>query len=62
MATIYYDNDADLAALKNKVVAIIGYGNQGCAHALNLRDSGIEVIVGARANGKAFAKATGMPA
>lgn len=58
MATIYYDNDADLAALKNKVVAIIGYGNQGCAHALNLRDSGIEVIVGARANGKAFAKAS----
>ena len=58
MATIYYDNDADLAALKKKVVAIIGYGNQGCAHALNLRDSGIEVIVGARANGKAFAKAS----
>lgn len=58
MATIYYDNDADLATLKNKVVAIIGYGNQGCAHALNLRDTGIEVIVGARANGKAFAKAS----
>lgn len=58
MATIYYDNDADLASLKNKVVAIIGYGNQGCAHALNLRDSGIEVIVGARANGKAFTKAS----
>ncbi|CAN5449797.1 ketol-acid reductoisomerase [soil metagenome] len=59
MATIYYDNDADLAMLKSKVVAIIGYGNQGCAHALNLRDSGIEVIVGARANGKAFTKASG---
>ncbi|MFA6210600.1 MAG: ketol-acid reductoisomerase [Candidatus Obscuribacterales bacterium] len=58
MATIYYDNDADLASLKNKVVAIIGYGNQGCAHALNLRDSGIEVIVGARLNGKAFTKAS----
>ncbi len=46
MATIYYDKDADLALLKDKTVAIIGYGSQGHAHALNLRDSGVKVIVG----------------
>jgi ketol-acid reductoisomerase len=45
MATIYYDKDADLKLLKNKVVGIIGYGSQGHAHAQNLRDSGIQVIV-----------------
>src|SRR3954463_9058623 len=47
-ATIYYDNDADLSALKNKTVAIIGYGSQGHAQAQNLRDSGVNVIVGQR--------------
>jgi ketol-acid reductoisomerase len=45
---IYYDNDADLNALKGKKVAIIGYGSQGHAQAQNLRDSGVEVIVGQR--------------
>jgi ketol-acid reductoisomerase len=45
MATIYYDKDADLKLLKNKVIGIIGYGSQGHAHAQNLRDSGCEVIV-----------------
>jgi ketol-acid reductoisomerase len=45
MATIYYDKDANLDALKGKTVAIIGYGSQGHAHALNLRDSGVKVIV-----------------
>ena len=45
MATMYYDQDADLNALKGKKVAIIGYGSQGHAQALNLRDSGINVIV-----------------
>jgi len=45
MAKIYYDKDADLNVLKNKKVGIIGYGSQGRAHALNLRDSGIEVVV-----------------
>jgi ketol-acid reductoisomerase len=45
MATIYYDKDADLKLLKNKTVGIIGYGSQGHAHAQNLRDSGVQVIV-----------------
>ena len=43
--TIYYDNDADLSLLKDKTIAILGYGSQGHAHALNLRDSGLNVIV-----------------
>ncbi len=43
---IYYDKDADLALIKRKQVAIIGYGSQGHAHALNLRDSGVSVVVG----------------
>ncbi|MCC8986754.1 MAG: ketol-acid reductoisomerase [Candidatus Contendobacter sp.] len=45
---IYYDKDADLSLIKGKTVAIIGYGSQGHAHALNLRDSGVKVIVGLR--------------
>jgi ketol-acid reductoisomerase len=48
---IYYDKDADLKVLKGKKVAVIGYGSQGHAHALNLRDSGLEVIVGQRPGG-----------
>jgi ketol-acid reductoisomerase len=47
-ATIYYDNDADLSLLKNKTIAILGYGSQGHAQAQNLRDSGCKVIVGQR--------------
>ncbi len=46
MATVYYEKDADPKALRGKTVAVIGYGSQGHAHALNLRDSGIDVIVG----------------
>jgi ketol-acid reductoisomerase len=46
MAKLYYDDDADLVHLDGKTVAIIGYGSQGHAHALNLRDSGVEVVVG----------------
>jgi ketol-acid reductoisomerase len=46
MATMYYDNDADLDLLRERRVAIIGYGSQGHAHALNLRDSGVNVSVG----------------
>ncbi len=45
MAKIYYEKDADLALLKNKVIGILGYGSQGHAHAQNLRDSGMKVIV-----------------
>jgi len=47
-ATIYYDKDANLDLLKKRKVAVIGYGSQGHAHALNLRDSGVEVVVGLR--------------
>ena len=47
-AKIYYDNDADLSHLKNKTVAILGYGSQGHAQAQNLRDSGCQVIIGQR--------------
>ncbi|KHO61565.1 MULTISPECIES: ketol-acid reductoisomerase [Thermoanaerobacter] len=46
MAKMYYDKDADLNLLKNKKIAIIGFGSQGHAHALNLRDSGLDVVVG----------------
>ncbi|MFC1631734.1 ketol-acid reductoisomerase, partial [Candidatus Omnitrophota bacterium] len=45
MAKIYYDQDADLQILQGKKIAIIGYGIQGRAQALNLRDSGLDVIV-----------------
>jgi ketol-acid reductoisomerase len=46
MATIYYDSDADLSFLDDQTVAIVGYGNQGRSQALNLRDSGVNIIVG----------------
>jgi len=46
MAKIYYDEDADLGVLNGKVIAIIGYGNQGSAQAQNMRDSGLKVIIG----------------
>ena len=52
---IYYDKDADLSLIKSKKVAIIGYGSQGHAHANNLKDSGVEVVVGLR-NGSASAQ------
>ena len=48
MATIYYDKDADLSLIQAKKVAVIGYGSQGHAHALNLKDSGVDVAVGLR--------------
>ena len=48
MAKMYYDADADLARLQGKKIAIIGYGSQGHAHAQNLRDSGLDVIVANR--------------
>jgi len=46
MANLYYDKDADLSLVQAKKVAIIGYGSQGHAHSLNLRDSGVSVVVG----------------
>ncbi len=57
MAKIYYDQDANLDLLKGKKFAIIGYGSQGHAHALNLRDSGADVRVGLHAGSKSRAKA-----
>ena len=53
-----YDDDADLHQLDGKTVAIIGYGSQGHAHALNLRDSGVEVVVGLRPSSSSVAAAT----
>jgi ketol-acid reductoisomerase len=52
MATIYYDKDADLSLIRSKKVGIVGYGSQGHAHALNLRDSGVAVRVGMQASSK----------
>ena len=56
-AKIYYDQDADLSLLKGKTIAVIGYGSQGHAHALNLRDSGQDVVVGLYKGSKSWAKA-----
>jgi ketol-acid reductoisomerase len=57
MATIYYDNQADISHLQGKKIAVIGYGSQGHAHAQNLRDSGLDVRVGLHANSKSRAQA-----
>ena len=57
MAKTYHDNEADLALIKAKKVAIIGYGSQGHAHALNLKDSGVDVRIGLPATSKSRAKA-----
>src|SRR5256885_362079 len=57
MMVVYHDKDADLAAVKGKKIAIIGYGSQGHAHALNLRDSGLDVRVGLRADSASRPKA-----
>ena len=54
MAKMYYEKDCNLDALNGKTIAIIGYGSQGHAHALNLRDSGCNVIVGLRKGGKSW--------
>src|SRR5437762_8336438 len=56
-AKIYYDQDADLGLLKGRKIAIIGYGSQGHAHALNLRNSGMDVVVGLYKGSKSWAKA-----
>ena len=56
---MYYDDDADLGLLEGKTVAIIGFGSQGHAHALNLRDSGVSVVVGLRPESASAEKARG---
>ncbi len=56
MAQIFYDKDADLSLVQATKVAIIGYGSQGHAHALNLRDSGVEVCIGL-SSGQPFERA-----
>ena len=57
MATMYHDEDADPALIQSKKVAVIGYGSQGHAHALSLRDSGVDVVVGLAKDSKSRAKA-----
>ena len=57
MQKIYYQQDCDLSKLEGKTVSIIGYGSQGHAHALNLRDSGVDVVVGLYNGSKSWAKA-----
>ncbi|SOE48030.1 Ketol-acid reductoisomerase [plant metagenome] len=54
---VFYDKDCDLSLIKGKTVAIIGYGSQGHAHALNLHDSGVKVVVGLRKDGASWKKA-----
>ena len=54
MAKMYYEKDCDLNQLNGKKIAIVGYGSQGHAHALNLRDSGCDVVIGLRQGGKSW--------
>jgi ketol-acid reductoisomerase len=57
MARVFYDNDADLGVLRGKKIAVLGYGSQGHAQAQNLRDSGLDVVVGLRQGSKSWAQA-----
>ena len=57
MARIFYEKDCNLEKLSGKTVAIIGYGSQGHAHALNLKESGVDVVVGLYEGSKSWAKA-----
>ena len=57
MATMFYDKDADISLIRRRKVAVIGYGSQGHAHALNLQDSGVDVVVGLPASSKSADKA-----
>ncbi|MGO3147871.1 MAG: ketol-acid reductoisomerase [Leucobacter sp.] len=54
---MYYDSDADLSIVQNKKVAVVGYGSQGHAHAMNLRDSGVEVVIALKEGSKSTQKA-----
>ena len=58
MATMYYETDADLSLITNKTIGIMGYGSQGHAHALNLKDNGLNVVVGLYEGSKSWDKAT----
>ena len=57
MAEMFHEDDADLSVIQSRTVAVIGYGSQGHAHALNLRDSGVNVVVGLREGSKSVARA-----
>src|SRR5213083_623354 len=57
MAKRFYEKDGNLSDLKGKTVAIVGYGSQGHAHALNLRDSGVDVVIALKEGSKSIAKA-----
>jgi len=57
LVKVYHDEDIDETVLKGKTVAVIGYGSQGRAQALNMRDSGVDVVVGLRPGGKSWRKA-----
>ena len=59
MAKMYYENDADMSLLEGKTVGVIGYGSQGHAHALNLKDSGVDVVVGLYEGSSSKEKAEG---
>ena len=54
---VYYDKDANLDIIKDKKVVIVGYGSQGHAHANNLKDSGVDVVIGLHENSKSAEKA-----
>ena len=58
---MFYDDDADLSLLDGKTVAILGFGSQGHAHALNLKDSGVDVVVGLRPDSSSVAQARRRP-
>ncbi|MBS7606979.1 MAG: ketol-acid reductoisomerase [Candidatus Bathyarchaeia archaeon] len=57
MVRVYFDRDANLDIIKDKVIAVIGYGSQGCAQAQNMRDSGLKVIIGLRPKGESWKRA-----
>ena len=57
MTEMFYDDDADLSIIQGRKVAIVGYGSQGHAHAQNLRDSGVEVVIALKEGSKSIAKA-----
>lgn len=57
MTKMYWEADANADALKGKTIAVLGYGSQGRAHAMNLRDSGCDVVLGLRKGGKTWQQA-----